>query len=130
MRLRFKITEVEEGKAKTKVEGFRVSRSHLFKLIQQGTRKIEIVKEIKTKDGKKAEIQVLVIPSGRASKKKRQSIVKRSKEEIDEVAEKHNLQALFLMVISQDVQKKLKSILNNIYPVRYVEIKKIEPSTE
>lgn len=127
MKLKFRVTDVEDGKATTETGGFRVSKNHISKVVQQGTTRVGIVEEIETKDDVKVKAQLLILPSGKISKEKRKALVKKGKKELEKIIRSHNLQALFLMIISQDVQKKIRSVLGNIYPIRYVEIKKVEP---
>lgn len=127
MKLKFKLTDVEDGKATTKIDGFKVSKNHISKVVQQGTTRIDIVEGLETKDDVGIKVQLLILPSSKISKEKRKALVRKGKEELEKMVKGHNLQALFLMIISQDVQKKIRSILGKIYPIRYVEIKKVEP---
>lgn len=127
MKLKFKLTDVEDGRVKTEIDGFKVSKNHISKVIQQGTTRVDIVEEIETKDEVKVKAQLLILPSGKISKEKRRVLVRKGKQELEKIIKSHNLQALFLMIISQDVQKKIRSVLSKVYPIRYVEIKKVEP---
>ncbi len=129
-KLKLKIIEVKGADAYTEIVKYDLSRIYLARLIRRRTSKVEVITDLKTKDGKMARIKALAITRGRAAESQRKLIRKKLTEYLENFVKENTFDSLILATISNKIQKEVYKILKKIFPINVVEIRTIELKKE
>uniref|UniRef100_A0A7C4WKZ6 Small ribosomal subunit protein eS1 n=1 Tax=Geoglobus ahangari TaxID=113653 RepID=A0A7C4WKZ6_9EURY len=125
-KLVFKVFKVAGENAYTKFHRFELTRDYLNSLTRRRTSKIEDIVDVTTADGYVLRVKSVVFTVKRCQSSQKRSIRKIMNEIIRKSAEKSNfvqfLQEAVLGKIPAEIYKNAKKI----YPLRRVEIRKIE----
>jgi small subunit ribosomal protein S3Ae len=126
MKLIFKITKVEGEKAFTEFDGSECMRDYISRMVLHKVRRIDVIQDLVTKDGKKIRVKSLAI----ARKKMTSSIEKVVRKEIEkmmkEIVENSLLEEFVKKILSDEIKNKILKEIKKIYPLRNFEIRKTE----
>jgi len=126
MKLRFKINNVSDRKAFTRFDGLYSSRDFISRMVRKRSSKIRIISNIETKDNwslRMSMVEVLLKNTDATTQKKiRENIA----QFLDSNAKKSTIDDLVKAAVNSFTQKNLKKSSSKIYPVRFMEIEKIE----
>jgi small subunit ribosomal protein S3Ae len=126
IKLKLRVEEVVGDKAKTGIVGYEVARSYLSRLIRKRISKIEMVSDVVTKDKQKIRLKSWIITLHRAQSSQQSAIRRRYAELIGKIVKEYNYQALILTLATGGFQKNIAKRLKKIYPIRYVEVRRID----
>jgi small subunit ribosomal protein S3Ae len=122
----FKIVRVEGENAFTEFDGSACMRDYISRLVLHKVRRIDVVQDLVTKDGKKIRVKSLAI----ARKKMASSIEKVVRKEIakrmKEIVENSLLEEFVKKILSDEITNKISKEIGKIYPLRKFEIRKTE----
>ncbi len=122
----FKIIKIEENKAITSLAGYEVSRSFISKSVKEFSTRIDGYVIGKTKD----DIEVILKPFVVTAKNVKSSIASNIRKKIEEYLKSYisdnNLETIIKRILNDDLQRDVKKILNIIYPISVIEIRKIQ----
>lgn len=124
VKLRFKVKEVQDGKATTKFIGHNISREYVRSQIRRRATKIDHITDVNRRNGRKLRVKTVVITLRKIQSSQIKSIRKKIEEVIQKRAQKLKfdqfVQELVLEKLGSDVYKQVKEIC----PIRRVEVLK------
>ncbi|MAG16319.1 hypothetical protein CMO88_04615 [Candidatus Woesearchaeota archaeon] len=126
--LKFKISEITDGKGVANVIGYEASSSQLRRLVRRGVKRLDDSIECKTSDGKLLKVKPFAVTRAAASKVKMSLMRKKLREAIAIEVAKLTFDELVKSVISHNLQNALKSSIRKIFPLRAIEIRKLQLS--
>jgi len=126
MKLRFKIERIEDRKAYTRFGGLSSTRDYISRMTRKGSSKIRMIGRLNTKDGWELRASLVAI----LLKNTDASVQKRVRENMMNLlktnANKSTIDFMIKSIINGFAQKAIKKSSSRIYPVRFLEIEKIE----
>ncbi len=121
-----RIVEVDNDIAKTIYWGHELSRDRITRMVRKRTSRIDVIKDVTTKDGVKLRIKPIVITGGRAN----YSVQKAIRKEIENFLEEHvgsrKLSELVKEIFDGVLQKLMFNKVITIHPIRSLDIRKVE----
>lgn len=126
IKIKLKIIEIDGKKAKTKFMGHECLKDRVTRMIRKRSTKIEILKKVKTKDGKAMHIKMVAALPNRVKTNVEASIRKKIEEEAEKEAEKLTLEEMAKSLIDGIFGRKLENVGKKIYPFAGFEIRKSE----
>ncbi len=121
-----KIEKIEENKAFTKLVGHECLRERVYRMVQRHGRRVDVIQDVKTKDGEKIRVKTVFMLLRRVGKSTKDAARKTAKDIIDDFAKKQTSEEFINSIIAGDIQHKVKKESNKIYPIGSVEIRKTE----
>jgi len=121
----FQINKISGLKAYTEVKEIILYSSYIRRITRKGASKIEDSFIVKTSDGYEIRIKPLVITRFKAHRSQKTEIRKTYRKYLEEKASSLKYYELIEKVINYDLQNEIKPILNKIFPVSNVEIRRI-----
>jgi len=126
MKLLLEIEKVVGKTARTRVIGYELSRSYLRSIVRRRRRKIELIKDFKTKDGKSVRVKAVAITARKCHTSQAKDIRKVMGEVIEEKVKDMSFEELIKSVLNYELQKEMRAKAHKIYPIANMEIRKIE----
>jgi small subunit ribosomal protein S3Ae len=126
IKMEFQVEKVEGQKAFTKFIGYEIMRERLFRMIRRRSKKVDTVQDTETKDGINFRIKSIFILKGNATTSARNAARVKAKEVIAATAKVNTLEKLVNMMITGELQKKIRQECRKIAPVGSVEIRRAE----
>lgn len=125
-----KVNSVSDDKANTIISGYSVQRQYLQHFVRKGYSTIDVIADGKTEDSKNLRFKSLITILGRVQTQKKKLIRKAFISEIVKVINSSKLDNLIFLVIAGKVQHTLLKKVSKVFPLKLVEIKKIEIRSE
>lgn len=129
IKLKFQVVKVEDNKAFTQFKGFELSRDYLRSLIRRGTSKIDVIRDVITKDGIHLRVFILVITAHRVKKSQKRAIRKKAWEVIEEKASQLTFEEFIQEAALGPIAAEVYNRAKVIYPLKKVEVSKIKVLT-
>ena len=126
MKFKFKIERIEDKKAYTSFNGYSTSREYLFRVVRKRAQKVRIINNIETKDEWKMQVTTLAILNRNADTGIQKKVRLKIESVLNENAKKLSIEDFIKSITSNSIQQNLKKIGSKIYPVRFIEIEKLE----
>ncbi len=124
--LTFQIYDVKGETCYTKIKGYRLMEEYVRSLVRRRTSKIEAIKDVEFKDGKKARVKVVAITQHRANYNQRKAIRKRLWEILENIAKEYEFERFIIDLISGRIQNSIKKDLHKVFPMKFVEFRRVE----
>jgi len=124
--VKLKVNSITGDKANTVVNNYSVQRQYLQHFIRKGYSVIDIIADGKTEDNKNLRFKSLITIVGRVQTQKKKLIRKTFVSEIIKVINSSKLDNLIFLVIAGKVQHTLLKKVSKVFPIKLVEVKKIE----
>jgi len=126
MKLNFKINNVSEKNAQTQFNGFYSTRDYISRMVRKRSSKVRIIKNIETKDKWNLRISMVAVLLNNADANVQKKLREKATQYLDSNAQKFTVDDLVKAAVNGFIQKNLKKNSSKIYPVRFMEIEKIE----
>lgn len=123
--MHLKIYDVVGDKAKTQYNGQELARDAITRLIRRWSSRIDIVQGFTTSDGKKLRLKSIVISARRINTSLQSSIRKEVIAITQNWTKGKTLEGVVLNIITGKYQHEIGGKIRKIYPIRAVEIRKI-----
>ena len=135
IKLHFQISNVEGGKAYTKLVGHDVMRERIYRMVQRSVRRVDVIQDVVTKDNVNIRVKTVYVLMKRVNSSIKMATRKTARAYIDKMAKETDSEDLMNMIISGELQKNARREINKIYPAGNLEIRKTEimssmPTTE
>ena len=124
--LMFAVTKVENNSGVAELVGYRMSSSHVKRVVRKAVMRIDDSFVLETKDKVKFRVKPLIITRFKTNKGVCSDLRKRGKEFIGEEFLKMKSDDVFVQVMSNKLQIDLKKDLKKIYPIAICEIRVLE----
>jgi small subunit ribosomal protein S3Ae len=121
----FKINKISGLGAYTEVKEIMLYPAYVRRLTRKGTSKIEDSFIVKTNDGFDIRIKPLVITRFKAHRSQKTGIRKTYRKYLEEKVPTLKYYELIEKIINYDLQNEIKPVLNKIFPVANVEIRRL-----
>lgn len=121
-----RITGVVDGVAQTIYWGHEISRDRIARLVRKRTSRIDVIQDLETKDGVKLRVKSLVITNGRANTSVKSVIRKEMASFMASYLPTKKLEEFLKDVFGDVIQKQAHARLMKIFPIKHVEIRKVE----
>jgi len=126
MKVSLKVKRIEEKNLFTEFDGTEYMRDYISRMILRRIRRVDIIEDLKTKDGVMLRVKCLVIISRRVKSSIQKSIRSDVEGLIKKEVEKSTLEEFLNDIISDDIKHRILSEIRRIYPVRNFEIRKTQ----
>lgn len=124
--LKLKIVKVTGEHAYTEIISYELSKPYLQRMIRRRSSKIEIVKDLKLKDGKKYRVKVIAITLNKANSSQLSGLNKEISKEIETIIPPFDIETLITALVTGKFQREIQKRVSKIYPLRYFDIGKIQ----
>ncbi len=121
-----RVVSVKDGVALTDYFGQELTGDMVSRLVRRWSSRIDLIKDLKTKDDRFIRMKFMVLTTNRVNSSVKSAIRRKLDEEIDSLIPKKTLEQVVDLVNSQKLQKDLISPLSKLYPIRAVEIRRIQ----
>ena len=121
----FQIYKVSGLKAFTAIKEVALYDAYIRRIVRKGTSRIDDSFKVTTKDGIDVQIKPLVVTRYRAHYRQRAAIRKKYREFLTNKVPELTYSELIEKVINKELQSEISPILNKIFPVQHVEIRKL-----
>jgi len=122
----FKIVKVEDNKALTSFIGHEVSRSFISENVKKFSTRIDGYVKKKTKDDIELCLKVFIVTAKNVKTSIARNIRKKAKNFLELYISGNEFDKIINRILIDELQRDLKKILNTIYPISVVEIRKSE----
>lgn len=126
MKVSLKVKRIEDKNAFTEFDGTEYMRDYISRMILRRIRRVDVIEDLKTKDGFGLRVKALVIISRRVKSTIQTSIRSDVKELIKKEVESSTLGEFIEGIISDEIKHKILGQIRKIYPVRNLEIRKTQ----
>lgn len=126
VRLKFKVSEVSSGLAKTQVTAYEQIPYYLGRFVRKGSNLIEDSFSATTKDGIKVRVKPFIVTKIIASRLVITLVRKKANEVISKEIESRTYDEFMSSVISGRVQTGFRNEVKKIFPIKVFEFRKIE----
>jgi len=126
----FRIVDIKEGKALTRVTSIEMQSGTVKRLVRRGRSKVDDSFTVKLKGGQVARIKPLLVTKAVVNNTTGALIRHRVREVLAELAAEHTFETLVQDIVSMKLQRHLKTAINAIYPLRSVDIRVFELETK
>jgi len=126
IRLKFKVSGVKGSRAETEFAGQYIVQEYIRSLMRRKTAKIDAVVDMLTKDKARLRVKCLGAGIGKVQKMQESSVRKKISEIIQNRAKEQNQDEFIRNIISGKIASEIHRECSKIYPIRRLEIRKIE----
>jgi len=126
LKMSFKIVKVENQIAYTDFDGLECTRDYIARMVVRRVRRIDLVIDRKTKDGRLLRIKTIAVAGRRIQSGIQKKIRKRIDEIITEKIKDMTMDEFIKAVVSDKLKNEIKKEVKKVYPLRYFEFRKIE----
>lgn len=126
----FAIDKIKGQQANTVITGHEMQRGYVGRQAKRMKSLVNTIFEVKTKDKKKAELQVMCLARARMNEKQEKAVRKEIEEEITAKAKKENFEKLFQEVVFGKLSAEVFANTKKIFPVTRMEITKSKIKSE
>ncbi len=126
VRIKLKADEVKDKEIKMRYVGQKCLRDYISQMVRKGSSRIDNVVKVETKDGKKLAVKTVGISLKKTQTSTQKNIRKKIEELIEKRVKKMDLDAFVDSVIRDEFQVKLRKKVNEIYPLRKFEVRRID----
>ncbi len=126
MKFYFRIKKIEGNNAIAEFDGSECLRDYISRMIVRRVRRIDVIQDLKTKDGRKIRVKSLVVVSKRVKSTMEKTIRKKVETLMEEEVKNSTLEEFIQKIISDEIKNKAIKEVSKIYPVRHFEIRKTE----
>ena len=124
--LKLKVTKVSGEHAYTEIVGYELSRPYLQRMIRRRSTKIDVVKDLKLKDGKKYRVKVVGITLHKANSSQKSALTKALSEEVEKVIPPFDIETLAVSLSTGKLQREMQKKISKVYPLRFLDVRKIQ----
>ncbi|MEM4757792.1 MAG: hypothetical protein QW184_01400 [Nanopusillaceae archaeon] len=121
----FKIVSFSGEKYYTELKELALYEAYVRRIVRKGTSKVDESFVVKTLDGVDVRIKPLIITKHKANRRQKASIRKICKEFLQNKVQSLEFYDLINKIMNYEIQDELKPILNKIFPVDKVEIRRL-----
>lgn len=126
IKLSMKIVDVKGEHAYTEITEYGLVKQYLTRMLRRHSSKIEAVNDVKLDDGKMYRIKSVTITFSKADASQKSAIYHALHKEMEKRTVNGNLPNLVLAFSTGKVQKEVSEIVRKIFPVKIIEVRKIE----
>ena len=125
MKIIFQIYKVSGLKAYTHIKEVALYDAYVRRIVRKGTSRVDDSFTLKTKDDIEVQVKPLVVTRYRAHYRQKSAIRKKYKEYLMEKIPQLTYSELVEKVINKELQSEVTPMLNKIFPVYHVEIRRL-----
>lgn len=125
-RVNLAIDRIDKNAAYTRFNGYSTLKEHVMRVVRKRTQKIESVMYIKTKDEWRLQISSIAILNRNTETAVKKKVRARLEAFIKDAAAQSSIDSFVKSIFSSNLQRKVKKAGSSIYPIRFVEVSKIE----
>ena len=126
IKLNLQIDRIEGQKAYTKLVGHDTMRERIYRMVQRHGRRVDVVEDIKTKDGVAVRIKIVFVLLRRVGASMKDASRKAAREKLVEIASAMTFEDLMESIISGEFGSIVKKSASKAYPVASIEVRKTE----
>ena len=127
VRLLLKINDVQGQKAYTQLAGHSIMPAHVGRLVRRNTSKVQVVKDLTTKDALKARVKAVTVTYRKVPRDKKTAIRKIMLDNLGEMASQKNYDELIQEFIFGVTATSLLGAVKKVAQIKRVEIVRSRP---
>ena len=122
-KLHFKVKEVKEDKAYTEIVGLEMVEAYIKRVIKKSREKLDDSMQVITKDEVKVQVKSLIITRNQTKGSILALLRKKAREMLIALAKENTYDAFIDMLLTNELQRKMRDTLKKIYPIAVSEIR-------
>lgn len=126
MKVSLKIKRIDGKNAFTELDGTEYLRDYISRMIMRRIRRVDIIEDLKTKDGKSIRVKSIAIIPRRIKSSIQEKIRSDITDMLKTDLENSTLEEFISNLISDEIKLRILSEIRKVYPVRNFEIRKTE----
>lgn len=126
IKLVLKIYRLEGNKAYTRLVGHDTMRERVYRMVRRHGRRVDVIEDIKTKDGVKVRMKVVFVLLKRVGTSMKDATRKLAREKVVELATSMEFEELIGSIISGDFGNEVRRYASKAYPIASIEVRKTE----
>ncbi|MFN6991703.1 MAG: hypothetical protein ACK4MM_03155 [Fervidobacterium sp.] len=126
IKVKFRITKVDNNKAYTEVAGMECLRDYLARMIRHGINRIDTIQRLKTQDGRNVAIKCITVTNKRVTKGIEKKISDFVKKVIEKSVTESKLDDFLSKIFSDSLKNKILKEGSKIYPLRNFDVRRLE----
>ncbi len=126
VKIYFKINGLEGNKLSTQACGYEVSTPSIKRFVRRNISRVDDTFVVRTKDEQLLKIKPFLITRSIVSNSLKTKLRKRVRYLVTKAVAERNLDEVMQLVVAQRLQMELKNQLKKVYPLRIIELRKIE----
>ncbi|HET6404717.1 MAG TPA: 30S ribosomal protein S3ae [Candidatus Thermoplasmatota archaeon] len=130
VKMMFKVQAVRGNECATKFAGHELTSDYIRRLTRRKHSKIDSVVDVVTKDGFKMRVKPMAVTDRRAQSSQEQEIRRLTVDTIQSAAQEMDHAAFIKVVVNGDLGQTIYNQARKIYPLKRVEIRKSEITSE
>ncbi len=124
--VKLKIEKVTGEHAYTTIVSYELSKPYLQRVVRRRTTKVDVVKNIPLKDGKKYRIKVVAVTLHKTKSSQRASVINDIRTEIENTVKQYDFDGLIAALSIGKLQREIQKKISKTYPLRFLEVRKVE----
>ncbi len=128
IKVKFRIREIKEGKCYAELYRYMMIPTYVRRVVKPGREKIEDSFALITKDNVNIRVKPILLTKAEVQNSVLSKLRKKTREFFSEYTKRNDYDKFLFDLISHNIQKDLKSMLNKVYPLSVVEIRLMEKS--
>ncbi len=126
LKLQFQVDNVAGQKAYTKLVGHDCTRERIYRMVQRHVKRVDAIQDVLTKDNVKVRVKTVFVLVRNVNTSKKGATRKKAKEIIEAVAKESSFSELINIIISGDLQQRIRKECSRICAVGNIEIRRSE----
>lgn len=126
IKVRFKINKIVGEKAETELIGYDLLNTYMKRIVRPGRDKIDDSFIVNSNDKVRLRVKMVYIARSNINKRLSREIMMKGREIINDFFGKTDYNSALNEIIANRLQRNMKSVLNKIYPLSSVDVRKIE----
>ncbi len=126
IKLYFKINRLQGTNAYTRFIGHDMTTDYIRRMVRRRRSRIDSIFPVETADGYRMRVKIIAVPSKRIKSSIKSQIRKSIQEYLASKGKEMVFSEYVKYILSEDAKKDLSHVLNPVYPVRRIEIRKSE----
>lgn len=126
IKLIMQIDRVEGQKAYTKLVGHDIMRERIYRMVRRYGRRVDVIEDVKTKDGINVRIKVVFVLIKRVGKSKKDITRAVARQKIKDMISVLTFEELMNMILSGELANEIRKEASKAYPIAAIEIRKTE----
>jgi small subunit ribosomal protein S3Ae len=126
MKLSFKISKLEGGRALTEFDGLECLQDYVSRMVHKHGRRVDTVQDLTTKDGRKVRVKTVAIIPRRVKSSIKVAVRNRIIETVGQAVAKGTVEDFVDSILKDEVKQNVLAETRKIYPIRSFEVRKLE----
>ena len=122
-KVHFKVCEIKDEKAYTEIVGIEMVEAHIKRVVRRSRDKLTDSLRLTTQDNKVIQIKPIIITRNQTKGTILTLLRKNTRDYLTALAKENTYDNIIHLLLTNEIQKRLREILKKIYPIAFSEIR-------